>query len=75
MNKNIGLKEAMSIGNGGMVGSGINNLLWISYNIMLSLCASAFGSYAPNLFQITGTEIYFHIYATSIIVWATGLHL
>ena len=53
---------------------GINNLLWISYIIMLSLYASAFGSYAPNLFQITGTEIDFHIYATSIIVLATGIN-
>lgn len=137
MNKKIGLKEAMSIGIGGMVGGGIfavlglavslakggtpiaflfagiialitsysyvklsltypdrggtvkfvnqgfgksifsggiNNLLWISYIIMLSLYASAFGSYAPNLFQITGTEIDFHIYATSIIVLATGIN-
>lgn len=28
---------------------GMNNLLWVSYIIMLSLYASAFGSYAPNL--------------------------
>lgn len=137
MNKKIGLKEAMAIGIGGMVGGGIfavlglavslskggtpiafliagiialitsysyvklslfypdrggtvkfinvgfgksifsgsiNNLLWISYIIMLSLYASAFGSYAPNLFQLTGTELDFHIYATSIIVLATGIN-
>ena len=29
----------------------INNLLWVSYIIMLSLYASAFGSYAPNTKQ------------------------
>lgn len=28
---------------------GINNLLWVSYIIMLSLYAKAFGAYAPNL--------------------------
>lgn len=51
---------------------GINNLLWISYIIMLSLYASAFGSYAPNLFEIAGDkQLDFHIYATGIIVLAT----
>lgn len=51
---------------------GINNLLWISYIIMLSLYASAFGSYAPNLYEIAGDkQLDFHIYATGIIVLAT----
>ncbi|NVN19656.1 amino acid permease [Muricauda sp. HICW] len=50
---------------------GINNLLWVSYIIMLSLYASAFGSYAPNLLSISGTELDFHIYATGIIVLAS----
>ena len=50
----------------------INNLLWISYIIMLSLYASAFGSYAPNLLEITSDKtIDFHIYASAIIVFAT----
>ncbi len=54
---------------------GINNLLWISYIIMLSLYASAFGSYAPNLFQITSSRIIdFHIYLSSIIVFATAIN-
>lgn len=51
---------------------GINNLLWVSYIIMLALYASAFGSYAPNLFTITGTTtIDFHIDASAIIILAT----
>jgi len=50
---------------------GINNLLWVSYIIMLSLYASAFGSYAPNLYKITGTQVDFHIYASAIILLAT----
>ncbi|TYB76485.1 amino acid permease [Bizionia myxarmorum] len=54
---------------------GINNLLWISYVIMLSLYASAFGSYAPNLFEITGNTTYdFHLYLTAIIVVATAIN-
>ncbi|WP_027136684.1 APC family permease [Gaetbulibacter saemankumensis] len=53
----------------------VNNLLWVSYIIMLSLYASAFGSYAPNLLKLThnGT-IDFHIYASAIIVLATAIN-
>ncbi|WP_026755875.1 APC family permease [Sediminibacter sp. Hel_I_10] len=51
---------------------GINNLLWVSYIIMLSLYASAFGSYAPNLFDITGSQtIDTHIYSSAIVILAT----
>jgi len=138
MRKTIGLKEAIAIGIGGMVGGGIfavlglavslakggtpiafllagilalitsysyvklskaypdrggtvkfinqgfgktvfsgamNNLLWVSYIIMLSLYASAFGAYAPNLFQFTTDKsVDFHIYATAIIVLATTIN-
>ena len=134
MSKKIGLKEAISIGIGGMVGGGIfavlglavslakggtpiaflfagilalitsysymklsltypdrggtvrfinegfgrsvfsgsiNNLLWVSYIIMLSLYASAFGSYAPNLLELFGSEIDNHLYSSAIIILAT----
>lgn len=51
---------------------GINNLLWISYIIMLALYATAFGSYAPNLFKLTDSKVIdFHIYASTIIVVAS----
>ncbi|MBD0777442.1 APC family permease [Maribacter sp. ANRC-HE7] len=51
---------------------GMNNLLWVSYIIMLSLYASAFGSYAPNLLEITHDKnMDFHIYASAIIILAT----
>lgn len=54
---------------------GMNNLLWVSYIIMLSLYASAFGSYAPNLFEITKSKaIDFHIYASTIIILATAIN-
>ncbi|GGG45443.1 APC family permease [Bizionia arctica] len=50
----------------------INNLLWVSYIIMLSLYASAFGSYAPNLYELTGNKsLDSHIYLTVIIIIAT----
>ncbi len=138
MSKKIGLKEAMSIGIGGMVGGGIfavlglavelaqggtpiafllagllalitaysyvklsvafpdrggtvkfinqgfgksvfsgtiNNLLWLSYIIMLSLYASAFGSYAPNLWELTHDKtLDFHIYSSTIIILATVIN-
>lgn len=53
---------------------GINNLLWVSYIIMLSLYASAFGSYAPNLYSPFGRTIDFHIDASLIIVIATVIN-
>lgn len=53
----------------------MNNLLWVSYIIMLSLYASAFGSYAPNLFQLTADKgVDFHLYATAIIILATAIN-
>lgn len=59
----------------GVFSGGINNLLWISYIIMLSLYASAFGGYAPNLYALTASKsMDFHIYATAIIVVATAIN-
>ncbi|NQY07318.1 MAG: APC family permease [Flavobacteriaceae bacterium] len=54
---------------------GMNNLLWISYIIMLALYASAFGSYAPNLLEITSNKnLDSHIYASAIVVLATAIN-
>ncbi len=59
----------------GVFSGGINNLLWISYIIMLSLYASAFGSYAPNLLQITSNQSFdAHIYMSAIILMATAIN-
>ncbi|PHQ29057.1 APC family permease [Leeuwenhoekiella nanhaiensis] len=50
---------------------GINNLLWVSYIVMLALYASAFGSYAAELISLTGTKsLDTHIYQTGILVIA-----
>jgi len=49
-----------------------NNLLWLSYIIMLSLYAAAFGSYAPNLFALfENHSANYHLYASAIVVLAT----
>ncbi len=70
-----GTVKFINVGFGKSVFSGaINNLLWISYIIMLALYASAFGSYAPNLFKITGSSVDFHIYTTLIILIATFIN-
>ncbi|WP_397301190.1 APC family permease [Nonlabens ulvanivorans] len=56
----------------GVISGGLNNLLWISYIIMLALYASAFGSYAPNLITITGdTSIDIHISISAVVIIAT----
>ena len=55
----------------GIFAGGINNLLWISYIVMLALYSSAFGSYGAELISLTGTkEFDVRIFQTSIIVIA-----
>ncbi|GAA5042772.1 amino acid transporter [Marivirga lumbricoides] len=55
----------------GIFSGAINNLLWLSYIVMLALYASAFGSYGAELFSITGSKnIDIHIYQTSILILA-----
>ncbi len=54
---------------------GTNNLLWFSYIIMLSLYSTAFGSYAPNLFEITGdVAVDQHLYISGVILLATAIN-
>lgn len=73
---NGGTVKFVNQGFGKTVFSGaVNNLLWLSYIIMLSLYASAFGSYAPNLFKIFPQgRMNFHIYASAIIIFATAIN-
>lgn len=52
-------------------GGGINNLLWLSYIVMLALYSSAFGSYAAQLIHLTGNKkLDIHIFQSSIIAIA-----
>ena len=49
----------------------INNLLWVSYIVMLALYASAFGSYGSELIKITRNKtIDVHILESAIIILA-----
>ena len=41
----------------GVFSGGLNNMLWVSYIIMLALYGSAFGSYAASLISITGNMV------------------
>ncbi|HPF12174.1 MAG TPA: APC family permease [Flavobacteriaceae bacterium] len=52
----------------------LNNLLWVSYIIMLSLYASAFGSYAPNLHSFGDQALDFHLYASGVVVLAAAIN-
>ena len=54
-----------------LLGGSVNNLLWVSYIIMLSLYASAFGSYAASLVTLVDESVDFHIYASSVVLLAT----
>ncbi|KOY51448.1 APC family permease [Polaribacter dokdonensis] len=55
----------------GIFAGGINNLLWISYIVMLALYASAFGAYSAELISITSNnEVDIKIFQTAIIVLA-----
>ncbi len=71
-----GTVHFINIGFGKNIFSGsINNLLWISYIIMLSLYSTAFGSYAGHLFSITGNiNIDQHIFISAIIIIATAIN-
>ena len=52
-------------------GGGTNNLLWLSYIVMLALYGSAFGSYAAELISVTGDKaVDVKIFQSTIIIVA-----
>lgn len=54
-----------------IISGGLNNLLWISYIVMLALYASAFGSYGSQLFHVTSsTTTDIHIFQSAILIIA-----
>ena len=63
-----------AFGAGVLTGS-INILLWISYIVMLSLYAYAFGSYGASFFPPESQPFWKHILITAGIVTITGLNL
>ena len=59
----------------GVLTGGLNILLWISYIVMLSLYAYAFGSYGASLFPLESQPMWKHIFISGIIIVITILNL
>jgi amino acid transporter len=59
----------------GLITGSLNILLWISYMVMLSLYAYAFGSYGASFFSPTAQQLWKHIFITCIVIFLTGLNI
>ncbi|MDR3599175.1 MAG: APC family permease [Desulfosporosinus sp.] len=59
----------------GLTAGGLNVLLWVSYVIMLSLYAYAFGSYGAVFFPAAAQLLWKHVLISGIIILLTGLNL
>jgi amino acid transporter len=59
----------------GILTGGLNILLWLSYIIMLSLYAYAFGSYGASFFPEAAQQVWKHIFISGAIVLFTGLNM
>lgn len=59
----------------GIFTGGLNVLLWLSYIVMLSLYAYAFGSYGASFFAGTSQQIWKHVLTSVAIVLFTVLNI
>jgi amino acid transporter len=59
----------------GLLTGSANILIWISYIVMLSLYAYAFGSYGASLFPPGSQPFWKHVLITTSVVGITGLNL
>jgi amino acid transporter len=59
----------------GLLTGSANILLWISYIVMLSLYAYAFGSYGASLFPEGTHEFWKHVLISAVVLGITGLNL
>jgi amino acid transporter len=59
----------------GLITGGINVLLWLSYVVMLSLYAYAFGSYGAAFFPASMQPVFKHILISGIVVLLTGFNI
>lgn len=59
----------------GLLTGGLNVLLWLSYIVMLSLYAYAFGSYGASFFPEAAQLVWKHIFISGAIVLFTGLNI
>jgi amino acid transporter len=59
----------------GVVTGGLNVLLWLSYVVMLSLYAYAFGSYGASFFPLSVQLLWKHIFISGIVILLTALNI
>jgi amino acid transporter len=59
----------------GLLTGSVNVLLWMSYVVMLSLYAYAFGSYGASLFPASSQLIWKHVLISGSVIAITGLNL
>jgi amino acid transporter len=59
----------------GLLTGGLNILLWLSYIVMLSLYAYAFGSYGATFFPTAMQPLLKHILISGIVILLTGLNI
>ncbi|MGD2137188.1 MAG: APC family permease [Gammaproteobacteria bacterium] len=59
----------------GLLTGSANILLWISYMVMLSLYAYAFGSYGASLFPAESHGFWKHVLISASVIGITGLNL
>jgi len=59
----------------GLVTGSLNILLWISYMVMLSLYAYAFGSYGASLFAPASQGLWKHVLISASVIGITALNL
>ena len=59
----------------GVITGGLNILLWLSYVVMLSLYASAFGSYGATFFPETMQPFLKHVFISGIVILLTWLNI
>jgi amino acid transporter len=59
----------------GVITGGLNVLLWLSYIVMLSLYAYAFGSYGASFFSAHAHLLWKHIFITGIVIVLTVLNI
>ena len=59
----------------GLLTGSVNILLWISYIVMLSLYAYAFGSYGASLLPSSSATLWKHVLISASIIGITGLNM
>ena len=59
----------------GLITGGLNVLLWLSYIVMLSLYAYAFGSYGASFFPAAMQPLWKHVFISGVVILFTALNV